>query len=356
MPRLAPAIPLLLTSAQVEELNHIVRSGTSEQRLVLRAKLVLAHAQGQSLGAVQRKCGVARNTVRQWCRRYAVAGLDALRDLPRKNVAVKHGPALEHRVLQLLEQPAPPGRGRWTGKLVAQALSVSHSAVSRVLRANGIHLARKRSWCVSKDTEFAAKAADVVGLYLSPPAQAVVFSVDEKPSIQALKRTRGFATAGKTTVRGEGSTYKRNGVANLFAALNVATGHVLAQTTQTKTRVDFLAFMDKVVASQPPEKEIHVVLDNLSTHKRCDEWLAAHPTVKFHFTPTGASWLNQVEIWFNILTRPALDGASFESLEQLVQALHSYTERYNEAPRPFKWRKREVRGTQLRNTVRNLRL
>jgi transposase len=225
-----------------------------------------------------------------------------------------------------------------------------------VLRDNGIHLERKRSWCVSRDPDFAQKAADVVGLYLNPPANAIVFSVDEKPSIQALERTRGFAKAGKSIVQGEGSTYKRNGVANLFAALDVATGHVLTETTQTKTRIDFLSFMDKVVASQPEGKDIHVVLDNLSTHKRCDEWLAAHPSVKFHFTPTGASWLNQVEIWFNVLTRQALDGASFASLDQLVKALRDYTTVYNKTSRPFKWRKREVRGTQLRNTVMNLQI
>ena len=356
MPRAVPAICLTLSPAQTEELSHLVRCGTSEQRLVCRAKIVLAHAEGASLGTIERTLKVARNTVRLWCRRVAVAGLQALHDLPRGGSPIKHGKALEHKVLALIEQPAPQGRGRWTGKLVAQALGVPQQAVARALRANGIHLARKRSWCVSKDPEFAHKAADVVGLYLSPPANAVVLSVDEKPSIQALERARGFANSGKSVVRGQASTYKRGGVANLFAALNVATGHVLAETTQTKTRVDFLKFMDKVVVSQPVNTSIHVVMDNLRTHKRCEAWLAAHPNVTFHFTPTGASWLNQVKIWFNILTRQALDGASFASLDQLVQALHDYTAKYNEVARPFKWRKREVKGTQLRNTVRNLRI
>lgn len=149
---------------------------------------------------------------------------------------------------------------------------------------------------MSKDSEFAQKAADVVGLYLSPRANTVVFSVDEKPSIQALEHTCGFANSGESVVRGQSSTYKRARVANLFAALNVITGHVQGETTQTKTRVDFLAFMDKVVVSQPADSLIHVVMDNLSTHKHCDDWLAAHPNVKFHFTPTSASWLSQVEI------------------------------------------------------------
>ena len=205
MPRAVPAICLTLLPAQTVELRHLMRCGTSEQRLVCRAMIVLAHAEGTSLGTIERTLKVARNTVRLWCQRVAVVGLQALHDLPRGGSPIKHGKSLEHKVLALVEQPAPQGRGRWTGKLLARALGVPQQAVARILRTKGIHLARKRSWCASKDPEFAYKAADVVGPYLSPPVHAVVLSVD---------------------------------VANLFAALNVATGHVLAETTQTKTRVD----------------------------------------------------------------------------------------------------------------------
>ena len=154
-------------------------------------------------------------------------------------------------------------------------------------------------------------------------------------------------------VQGDKSTYKRNGTTTLFAALEVATGKVIGRTNKTKTRKDFLAFMDEVVACAATGKVLHVVMDNLSTHKKCDEWLSRHPNVKFHYTPTSASWLNQVEIWFGIFTRTSLKGASFASVDALVAHISAYLTAYNQNPAPFAWKKREVRGTQLRNTARN---
>ena len=151
------------------------------------------------------------------------------------------------------------------------------------------------------------------------------------------------------------STYKRHGTVNLFAALEVATGVIRGKTTQTKKRADFQAFMDEVVTEQPADRQIHVILDNLNTHKKNEDWLAAHPNVTFHFTPTSASWLNQVEIWFGIFQRKTLNNASFASIEQLTQAIHAFTAAYNKNVAPFVWRKREVRGAQLRNTIVNLR-
>lgn len=170
-------------------------------------------------------------------------------------------------------------------------------------------------------------------------------SVDEKPTIQALERASGYVlTSSGKIVHGLKSTYKRHGTVNLFAALEVATGVIRGKTTQTKKRVDFQAFMTDLVAEQPPDREIHVILDNLATHKKNDDWLAAHPNVTFHFTPTSASWLNQVEIWFGIFSRKALAGASFASIAQLVQAIRDFTEAYNRNAAPFVWRKREVKG------------
>jgi transposase len=166
---------------------------------------------------------------------------------------------------------------------------------------------------VSTDPEFIPKAADIVGLYLNPPENAIVISVDEKPSIQALERSTGYvATQNGKIVQGYKSTYKRHGTLNLFAALEVATGAIHTQTTQQKRRVEFLAFMDQLLLDLPKDKEYHVILDNYCIHKRNDAWLAAHPNVYFHFTPTSASWLNQVEIWFGIFSRKALRGASFD--------------------------------------------
>ena len=199
-------------------------------------------------------------------------------------------------------------------------------------------------------------AADIIGLYLNPPENALVLSVDEKPTIQALERASGYVlTSSGKMVHGLKSTYKRHGTVNLFAALEVATGVIRGKTTQTKKRVDFQAFMTDRIAEQPPDREIHVILDHLSTHQKNDAWLAAHPNVTFHFTPTSASWLNQVEIWFGIFSRKALAAASFASAAQLVQAIRDFTEAYNRNAAPLVWRKREAKDAQLRNIIVNLR-
>jgi transposase len=186
-------------------------------------------------------------------------------------------------------------------------------------------------------------------------AKALVLSVDEKPSIQALSRATGYVrTSSGKIVRGLKSTYRRYGTLNLFAALDVATGVVRNKTTATKTRADFQAFMDEVVADVPSDREIHVIIDNYCTHKKNDAWLEMHANVTFHFTPTSASWLNQVEIWFGILTRKALKDASFDSKEALAEGIQDFCEAWHERAHPFVWRKREVKGAQLRNTINNL--
>lgn len=261
------------------------------------------------------------------------------------------------RVLRLLEQTPPTGLGQWDGRAVAESLGASVHAVWRLLRKEGIYLQRLRTWCVSTDPEFAPKAAEVVGLYLNPPLNALVLSVDEKPSIQALQRPSGYVeTDSGTVVRAMKSTYKRNGTLNLFAALEMASGQVYAQTTDQKKREDFRRFLDGVVAELPEDKDIHVILDNYCTHKRNEDWLAKYAgRVHFHFTPTSASWLNQIEIWFGLLTRKALRGANFASKDQLRAAIEAFVAKTNEHPKPFHWRKREVKGSQLRNTIINLR-
>src|SRR6266436_1961739 len=315
------AVALTCTAEQRGELMALARSRTEEVRLVERAKIVLACLEGKRNDAVGREFGVRPNTVGLWRKRFAAAGLAS-----------------------------------WDGASLAAALGASDDAVWRLLRREGVQLRRRRSWCVSTDPQFAAKAADIIGLYLNPPENALVLSVDEKPTIQALERARGYVlTSSGKIVHGLKSTYKRHGTVNLFAALEVATGVIRGKTTQTKKRVDFQAFMTDLIAEQPPDREIHVILDNLSTHKKNDDWLAAHPNVTFHFTPTSASWLNQVEIWFGIFSRKALAGASFASIAQLVQAIRDFTEAYNRNAAPFVWRKREVKGAQLRNTIVNLR-
>jgi transposase len=323
--------------------------------MVERAQIVLQCLAGKRVKEVARMCHTRPNTVIKWRHRFVQQGLAGLQDAARPGAKPIYGVDFRNRVLALLEQPPPAGQAGWDGPAVATALNGSVHAVWRVLRQEGICLQRQRSWCVSTDKEFSAKAADIVGLYLNPPEKALVISVDEKPSIQALERKTGYVeTDNGKIVRAYKSTYKRHGTLNLFAALEVATGQVQTTITQLKRREEFLQFMDQVVAEAGPEQELHVILDNYCTHKKCDSWLAKHPNVHFHFTPTSASWLNQVEIWFGILSRKALRGLSARSTTELRQAIEAFVEAYTQHPKPFKWRKREVKGSQLRNIIVNL--
>lgn len=349
------AVELQCSAEQRAELVALARSRTAESRLVERARIILACLEGKRNDVVGRELSVRPNTVGRWRQRFAARGMAGLRDKARPGKAPTYGAEFRLRVLRQLELLPPKGLASWDGRSLSEALGASDDAVWRVLRKEGVQLRRRRSWCVSTDPQFAAKAADIIGLYLDPPKNALVVSVDEKPTIQALERARGYVqTSSGKIVQGMKSTYKRHGTINLFAALEVATGVIRGKTTKTKKRIDFQAFMDEVVAEYPADREIHVILDNLCTHKKNEDWLAAHPNVTFHFTPTSASWLNQVEIWFGIFSRKALDGASFRTVEQLVQAINDYTQVYNQQAAPFVWRKREVKGAQLRNTIVNL--
>ena len=323
--------------------------------MVERAQIILGCLAGGQVKAVASTCRTRPNTVIKWRQRFVQTGLAGLRDAARPGATPVYGVDFRNRVLALLEQPPPTGQACWDGPAVATTLNGSVHAVWRVLRNEGICLQRQRSWCVSTDKEFAAKAADIVALYLSPPEKALVISVDEKPSIQALERKTGYVeTDNGKIVRAYKSTYKRHGTLNLFAALEVATGQVKTAITQLKRREEFLLFMDQVVADAAPDQELHVILDNYCTHKKCDVWLTKHPTVHFHFTPTSASWLNQVEIWFGILSRKALRGLNAKSTAELAQAIEAFVATYAKHAKPFKWRKREVKGSQIRNTIVNL--
>jgi transposase len=215
---------------------------------------------------------------------------------------------------------------------------------------------RRKSWCLSTDPAFAAKAAAIVGLYLDPPDHAIVLAIDEKPAIQALERAQGYLKLPNgRALTGLAHEYGRRGTTTLFAALDVATGQIKAKHTKRRRRVEFLDFMNEVVADYP-DQEIHVILDNLSTHKpKRDQWLARHKNVHFHFTPTHASWLNQVEIWFSILVRSTLEGASFPSVQALRAAIDAFIEAYNASARPFQWRQVHVHPKGLALRITDLR-
>ena len=352
-----PIRPLETTADEHQELRRLAQSRRTPHGKAVRAKILLQCLQGIRHTVIAGTLGVGLSAVSKWRGRFARHGIKGLEDRPRSGKPVKHGRELRGRVLALLELPPPAGQACWDGPAVALRLQVNVHAVWRLLRAEGICLQRQRSWCVSTDPEFVPKCADIVGLYLDPPLNALVISVDEKPSIQALQRAVGYVqTSNGKVVRGYKSTYKRNGTLNLFGALQIDTGKVVGRITETKKREDFRNFMDEVIAELPQDKAIHVILDNLNTHKKNEDWLAKYEgRVSFHFTPTSASWLNLIEVWFGLLSRKALRGASFGSKQELREAIEAFIHRHNQNSKPFKWRKREVKGTQLRNTIVNLR-
>ena len=326
------------------------RAATTAQRDVRRARIVLLAARGRSTRSIAEEVGVQPRIVSHWRRRFAEHGLDGLDDLPRGGKEPKYGPATNRRILALLDEPPPPGYARWTGPLLAKALGdVDVQYVWRFLREHKIDLGARKSWCESNDPAFAAKAADVVGLYVDPPAKAVVLCVDEKPSIQALERAQGYLKlANGRALTGQSHDYKRHGTTTLFAALDVATGKVITAHSKRRRRLEFLGFMNNVVAAFP-DRALHVVLDNLNTHKKNERWLKKHPLVRFHFTPTRSSWLNQVETWFSILQGQSLNGASFTAVTQLQDHIDAFIAAYNQTAEPFAWTKKKVRQRRFKN-------
>lgn len=331
------------------------KSRTLPKQTVDRAKMILLSEAGEPVKQIAQDLSTYPNKVIYWRQRYVEKGIEGLQDKPRSGRPPIYDETFRNNVLKLLSKPPPKGLATWDGPELAKELDAPVDAIWKVLRKEGINLQRQRSWCISTDKDFASKAADIVGLYLGPPLNAVVLCVDEKPSIQALERKTGYIkTDSGKVVRAYKSTYKRHGTLNLFAALEVSTGTIQGKVTETKKREDFQTFMDEIVAEYSSDQEIHVVLDNYCTHKKNEEWLARNKNVHFHFTPTSASWLNQVEIWFGIFSRKALRGASFASPQELRQRIEDFIERYNPDSKPFKWRKREVKGAQLKDNIENL--
>jgi len=351
-----PAAVICLTPEEDDALKQYLRSGTTEQRLVERARTILLASQGHSTTEIAARLRTRPARISKWRQRFARQRLAGLNDASRPGKPRRYHPANERRILAQLDQPPPRGYASWTGGLLAEAVGgVTGDEVWRVLRKHGISLQRRRSWCISTDPEFTAKAADVVGLYLNPPANALVLAVDEKPSIQALERAQGWIRLpnGKA-MNGFSHCYKRHGTTTLFAALDVITGQVKTGHYKRRRRREFLDFMNEVVDAHP-EREIHVVLDNLNTHKpKEDRWLRRHANVHLHYTPTYSSWLNQVECWFSILSRQALRGASFTSPQDVREAINKFVAAYNQKAAPFEWKKTVVHSSAPRSYYANL--
>ena len=350
MSSLGEATPIILTPEERAELESLARSTKTEHRTRFKARIVLMAADGAATRAIGRALDCTTGTASKWRVRYANDRLAGFSETGNRGAEAKYDEETDRRILAALDWAPPDGYANWTGPLIAKALGDVHvQYVWRFLRAHKIDLSGRKSWFVSNDPQFAAKAAEIVGLYLAPPDNAVVLAVDEKPSIQALERAQGYLKLPNgRAMTGQSHDYKRHGTTTLFAALNVASGEVVGRHYKRRRRVEFLDFMNRVVAAHP-QREIHVVLDNLSTHKPTrDMWLKRHNNVHFHYTPTHASWLSQIEIWFSILSMQSLNGASFTSLKELIAHIDAFIERYNQTAKPFLWTKSQVHQKRLR--------
>lgn len=335
----------MLEPEQRAELERLVRSHTTPKRMAERAQIILWGAEGQTNVEIAKKLRTRVARISKWRTRFVKGGLEGLLDEPRSGQPRKYTSETERMILGKIDDPPPKGYAQWNGRLLAENTGIPDYHVWALLRKRGISLQRRRSWCISTDPEFARKSADIVGLYLDPPDNAIVVCMDEKPAIQALERAQGWLKLpnGKA-LTGANHEYRRHGTTTLFAALNVATGEVKAGHYARRRRREFLDFMNEIVAEYLGQ-EIHVIMDNLKTHKpKRDRWMKRHPKIHFHFTPTHASWLNQVEIWFSLLSRYALRIASFTSVRQLRQAIDDFISIHNEKAAPFEWTKRYVRS------------
>jgi transposase len=335
-----------VTTDQLAELRSLVNSSEVSASVATRARIVLWRSQGRAKVEIAGLAGVSRPTVDLWLSRFAADGVAGLlgrrRGAPREQVPA----AVRGRILALTRSSPPAGTGlsHWSSREMAAFLqrtdgvSVSHHYVAKLWRESGLRPHRQGTFKLSRDPAFADKVADIVGLYLDPPGGAVVLSIDEKTQIQALDRTQPMLPIEFDATEKRTHDYVRHGTTNLFAALNVTTGQVLGECKPNRNGASFLAFLKKAV--QPHRnREVHVVLDNLSTHTTPEvlAWLARNPQVSFHFTPVGSSWINQIETWFGIITRQSIRRGTFTSVTVLIKQIRDYIDHWNTDPKPFEW-------------------
>ena len=340
MDRGRPLKPLEVSGSTREELESLSRSLSLAAGLVSRAKIVLLCADGFDNKAVAEEVGTSRQTVGKWRERFRTQGLMGLYDerRPGKPRSIEDDEVMVLLRKTLDTEPAD-GSTHWSCRSMADTTGVSKSTVHRVWKAFNIQPHRQKHFKLSTDPFFVEKVHDIVGLYLNPPDNAMVLCVDEKGQTQALERTQPLLPLGLGYVEGVTHGYIRHGTTTLFAALDVATGQILAQCKPRHRHQEFLSFLKHIDANVPPDLDVHLVVDNYSTHKhvKVKRWLAARPRYHIHFTPTYSSWINQVEIWFNIITQKAIRRGSFSSVRQLVNKIRYFTDAYNPQARPFLW-------------------
>ncbi|NQY61792.1 IS630 family transposase [Cognatishimia sp.] len=336
-----PKAPLALDDDTREHLERIVRAPTSAQRDVLRARMILLSAQGLTNQAVGASVGVTGQTVGKWRRRFIEFGVAGLTDAPRPKESLRLSDRKVTEIVRATLETKPRGATHWSTRLMAKHAGVSQSSVSKIWRAFHLKPHRTSTFSLSNDPNFAAKVRDVVGLYMNPPDHAVVLCVDEKSQIQALER--GQLVLPMTIGHSEKATptYMRHGTTSLFAALDVATGHVIGKCYQQHRSEEFLKFLKLIDREVPKDLEVHLVLDNLSTHNTPAvlRWRRRHSRFHFHFTPTYSSWLNLVERWFGLLTERQLKRGVHRSTVALERAIREFIDAHNEDPKPFIWTK-----------------
>jgi transposase len=337
---------LVLTDQQVGELRAVVNSRDVSAVVATRARIVLWMAEGRRRKDVAELAGVSLPTVDRWVDRYTERGLAGLEERKRGGPREQVPARVAARILALTRTtpPVDTGLSHWSSRELAgylkrtEAVSVSWHYIATLWRDNGLRPHRQGTFKLSRDPRFAEKVADIVGLYLDPPAGAVVLSVDEKTQVQALDRTQPLLPIDFGLTEKRTHDYRRHGTTNLFAALEVGTGQVVADCYPRRTGAEFLAFLNTVVKPHAG-KQIHVVLDNLSTHDtpQVKAWLARHPNVAFHFTPVGSSWVNQIETWFGIITKQAIRRGTFGSVTALIRRIRDYISHWNTDAQPFLW-------------------
>jgi transposase len=330
---------ITLTADERAALETLARTGRGRADLARRARIILRLAAGATYSELI-AAGESSRSIAKWKQRFLEARVAGLEGRYRKNTPTVLTPALEAQILAWTRKPPANGATQWSTRTLATALGLSsHTFVQRAWQRAGLQPHRLERYMRSTDPDFETKAADVIGLYLAPPQHAVVFCLDEKTAIQALDRVDPRLPLSPGRAERHGFEYKRHGTLSLYAALNTQTGEVFGQTAARHTSADFLAFLTEVVASQPKAPEIHIILDNLATHKtqQVRAFLAQHPRVHLHFTPTYSSWLNQVELWFAKIERDILARGIFTSVADLKRKILKYVRHYNKTARPVRW-------------------
>jgi transposase len=329
---------LILTVDERTELERRVRSRKIRAEDARRAQVILMLADGASFTAITSAVGCYPDYVSRWKQRFEAERLAGLRAKYRGQPPSVRTAALEARVLAKTRQKPPDGSTHWSSRKLGKLLGISHMLVTRIWRRAGYQPHRFERYMVSTDPQFEEKAADVIGLYLNPPRHAIVLAVDEKTAIQALDRLHPVLPLSPGRVERHGFEYYRHGTLSLYAALNTTTGEIIGQTVPRHTSAAFVDFLTDIVAAHP-RREIHVIVDNLAAHKTkgVQAFLEVHPRVQLHFTPTYASWLNQVELWFGRIERDLLARGIFKSIPDLARKIRRYIRRYNEDPKPIRW-------------------